>query len=383
MSYKISLKLRRVCLIILYIGYSIASTQEDDMTKQLTLRQKIGQLLIVGMPGTQADEPYLQKLMTYATAGEVGGFIPYGYNIESPQQIQALNHALRQAAHTGKLPPFLLAVDVEGGQVDRLSEAKGFGPSTPPAEDVAQKSIQEAHSLYAHMVKKVKENGFNWVYAPDVDMNVNDNRCPVIGAMKRSYGLDPATIVKYASILIEEARKIGLLTCAKHFPGHGSARSDTHKGFTDITDVWDRRELDPFFELCQKGLLDSVMTGHLFNSHLDAVHQATMSRPTLQLLRDAGFDGVIVSDDLHMGAIQEKYTFSESIEQSLSAGVDMIIFSNNLNAAKRIPGFQPDPDLPKNFCDVVEKAIHEGRLSTARINEAFERVQRLKKRLKA
>lgn len=349
----------------------------------LTRRQKIGQLLVVGVPGQTSKDVGIEKLVNYAKSGEVGGFIPYGYNIIDRDQILELNNLLKETARQWGLPEFLCAVDVEGGKVDRLPESKGFGPGTPSAQDVADLSIGRAKTVYRQMSKRIKNAGFNWVYAPDVDMNVNGHKGPVIGELERSYGEESQVIVRFASILIEEARNMGLLSCAKHYPGHGSAWKDSHQGFTDVTEVWKEEEMEPFFDLSRAGLLDSVMTGHLFNKNLDPINQATMSKVTLDRLRQAGFNGVIVSDDLHMGAIQEKYGFAESIEKSLNAGVDMIIFSNNVNAAKNIPGFQPDLDLPRTFCDVVEEAICEGRISEARIEEAFQRVLELKRHLLA
>jgi beta-N-acetylhexosaminidase len=180
--------------------------------------------------------------------------------------------------------------------------------------------------------------------------------------------------------MIKGMHNIGTLTALKHLPGHGSAKGDTHIGFTDVTPVWNVREKDPFFRLCSKA--DSVMTAHIFNSTLDTTYPATLSRSTLEGFRaEANYNGVFISDDLHMGAIQKCFGFQESVVQALNAGNDLLIFSNNKLAAPDVKSFTPSARLQDTVLRIIEEAIAAEKLSEKRFNEAALRVLKMKERL--
>jgi beta-N-acetylhexosaminidase len=215
-----------------------------------------------------------------------------------------------------------------------------------------------------------------------VDLNPESYLSPIIGELERSYASQVDSVVKYASLMIDALHQKGILNSIKHFPGHGSARGDTHKGFVDVTEDWRTQELLPFFELIKQGHVDTIMTAHVFNEHLDKKYQATFSAPTLKRLRDVGYEGVIMSDDLHMTAIHKEYDAETAMIKALKAGNDMVIFSNNSMAAAGVEGFAPDPDLPEKIIKAVKNAILQGDLLESRINEAFARVQGLKAKIR-
>ncbi|UNM05942.1 MAG: glycoside hydrolase family 3 protein [Holosporaceae bacterium] len=214
---------------------------------------------------------------------------------------------------------------------------------------MAKMPDDEVMKVYQEMAEELKTYGFNWDFAPSVDMNPHGYKCPILGELQRIYGDNVMTVVHYAGLMVESFHSAGLLNCIKHFPGHGSAKKDSHQGFVDVTDVWSEEEMQPFFKLARQGKVDAVMTAHIFNDKIDARYPATLSEVTLKKLRDNGYEGVIISDDLHMSAIQEKFSFEEAVVGAFKAGNDMVIYSNNPMAASTIEGFKPDPQLPEFF----------------------------------
>lgn len=351
------------------------------MKEKLTLEQKIGQLLIVGFHGTTNEDLWVQKIQDDIRTSRIGGVIPYGYNIVDSAQITILNRLCLKAAEDVGLPAAFITVDQEGGKVQRLSKEKGF-MGFPSPEEMIKQDREEIKTLYRAMAQELKEHAFNWDFAPSVDMNPLGYKCPILGELGRVYGSDTDSIVTYAGLMVDVFHEEGMLNCIKHFPGHGSAKKDSHQGFVDVTDVWREEEMQPFFQLAKKGKVDAVMTAHIFNAHLDDQYPATLSKGTLKKLRDAGYEGVIISDDLHMSAIQEKFGFEEAAVKALQAGNDMVIYSNNTMAAASIKNFEPDPELPEKFMRVIVNAIDAGALSEKQIDAAFHRVLALKKRLK-
>jgi beta-N-acetylhexosaminidase len=164
-----------------------------------------------------------------------------------------------------------------------------------------------------------------------------------------------------------------VLTCAKHFPGHGSAAGDTHLGLVDVTATWDERELLPFQSLIAAGLCDAIMTAHVFHAKLDPVHPATLSPAIITgLLRGKlGFEGVITSDDMEMKAISHHYGLEKSVPAAIAAGIDVLCFGNNLTY---------DPDIARKAIAILVHAVERGDLSEARIDISYRRVLALKRR---
>ncbi len=347
-------------------------------TRNWTLDEKIGQLMILGFQGLTPDDESIQKLGRQVRDHQIGGVIPYGYNITDSAQITRLNAFLQDQSPD---LPLIISVDQEGGKVQRLKAEKGF-KGFPTAEKVASLSSEEAHKIYLEMATELAKNGFNLDFAPCVDLNPESYLSPIIGELDRSYSSQVEIVVKYASLMIDALHQKGILNSIKHFPGHGSARGDTHKGFVDVTQDWRTQELLPFFELIKQGHVDTIMTAHVFNKHWDKKYQATFSPSMLQMLREVGYEGVIMSDDLHMTAIHKEYDAETAMIKALKTGNDMVIFSNNPMAAAGVEGFIPDPDLPEKIIKAVKSALSQGELPESQIDEAFARVKALKSRIR-
>ena len=363
--------------------------QETPAMKQPpapTLRQKIGQMIMVGFHATTPKDKQVTSLSEKIEAGLVGGVIFFGYNIENPSQTKALT------AHFKGLKtdhPLLLAIDQEGGRVQRLNQKKGF-KDFKSAKDVAGTlSIKEAWDHYHDMASLTKDAGFNVVFGPVVDLDHHPEGGPVnpvIGGLKRAFSADPQVITDYATAFIKAHHAHGILTSLKHFPGHGLAPSDTHIDLTDVTDTYEADlELAPYQALDKKGLIDMVMTAHVIMRNLDSSHPATLS-PTIikTLLREEGYNGVVITDDLFMGAIQKNYDFKEIVLKAIEAEVDILLFSINHAAQKGINAENQKPidaQLVNNIIDVIEEAVTNKRLSRERIEQSYNRIVRLKKKL--
>src|SRR5262245_23258407 len=225
------------------------------------------------------------------------------------------------------------------------------------------------------MAVALRQAGINWNLAPVVDVAVNPKN-PAVVALGRSFSADPAKVIAHAKAFIEGMHDEGILTALKHFPGHGSSRADSHAGFTDVTSTADLdRELAPYRALIAMGLADSVMTAHVFNRGLDPWDPATLSRYTVTriLRRQMSYQGVVVSDDLLMGAIVKHYGLEEAAVEALRAGVDVLLVSEN--------SLKKEPRAVERVIAAVHRSIAQGWLSRSRVDEALDHVATLRKRL--
>ena len=330
-----------------------------------TLREAIAGMLIFGMQGRSVDvDPALAE--TIRRYG-LGGVILFGKNISGPRQLRGLTDGLRRLS----AKPLLIAVDQEGGRVDRLAKLPGMHP-VPSAKEIAQLPPETVSRIYNMMAADLARLGFNCNFAPVVDLAKNPaNR--VIVRNGRSYGADPERVVATAKRMIDADRRHGILSTLKHFPGHGSSRGDSHLGFTDVSGSWSAEELQPFAKLIEAGEADMIMSAHIYNRRLDPRYPATLSRRTLTglLRKRLGFSGVIVTDDMQMGAIRQNYPLAESIALAIDAGADMLLFGNQLQR----------PVDPMRVIGIIEGLVRSGRISPQRIRRSNRRIARLMEKI--
>ena len=319
------------------------------------------------------DNPVIADIRAH----RIGGVVLFDYdvpaksgvrNIESPEQVKTLIRDLRRVAPAS----LLVAVDQEGGQVARLKEKFGFPPgvsakSLGVLDDLA--ATRKAASSTAGMLA---EAGFDLNFAPVVDLDV-DPANPVIGARERSFSADQDVVTRHAAEIVRAHRERGVLSCLKHFPGHGSSRSDSHLGFTDVTETWSRKELEPYARLIGADLCDSVMTAHIFNAGLDPDRPATLSTKVITgLLREGlAYDGPVISDDMQMKAIAAHYGLEDAVLKAIAAGVDILVFANNSVF---------DPDIAASVVRVIRQAVLDGKISEERIDRSNARITRLQPR---
>ena len=336
-----------------------------------TLRQKVAGLIIVGFRGARLDDaPWLQTAL--AETG-LGGVILFDRdqetgaqrNVVSPAQVKALVDDLRAAAGDRRL---IVSVDQEGGLVTRLSPKHGFPPVDSEADIGATGDVARAHSWGKGIADTLASVGIDLNFAPVVDLDVNP-KSPAIGALDRSFSADPDVVVAMATAEIEAHRAAGVRTTLKHFPGIGSSTTNTDFGVADVTKTWTRRELEPFQRLIDAGTADLIMAGHVVNGQLDRDHPASLSKAIVtDLLRgEMGWTGPVVTDDLQAAAIDDAFGFDEAVVLALEAGNDLLLFANQ-------QGY--DPKIVSRAIDAIVDAVEAGSLPAARIDEAWERVQR-------
>ena len=337
------------------------------------LRERIGQMLVVGFRGLTPQEAAPTRELI--AAGTLGGVILFSVdqptggprNVESPEQLRALIADMAAAAPA--TTPLLVAVDEEGGQVARLGPQHGF-PPTRSAAELGQGTPSETRDAAAAIARTLAGVGVTLNLAPVVDLAVNPDN-PITAGIGRSFSADPAVVTSHARAFIEAHHAAGIRSAIKHFPGQGSATGDTHLGIVDVTDEWTDVELEPFRTLVADGLPDAVLTAHIFNATLDPDHPATLSHATVDgLLRhDIGFDRAVISDDLQMGAIRDAYGFDEAVALAIEAGIDLLLVANQIVY---------EPDVATRIVDLVEGLVREGRISEARIDASYRRILALK-----
>lgn len=342
------------------------------------LEQKIGQLIIIGFKGAAvtADSPVIRDIRQRNLGGVIlfdrflAGRSPDN-NILSAEQTKKLTADLQESAAT----PLLVAVDQEGGRVNRFRKERGF-PETPPAAELGCHPDTAATTAAAEQTASLlAELGFNLNLAPVVDLD-SYARNPIIGTYQRSFSANPHRVADHAAAWIHAHRQHGILTCLKHFPGHGSARGDSHLGFVDISRYWQPVEMTPYRRLIDGGTVDTIMTGHLFNDVIDSDYPATLSEKTIGtiLRKEMGYQGPVLSDDMQMRAITDCYGLEEAVCRAIGAGVDLLIFGNNL---------EYDPDIASKVIYAATNAVRKGMLSETSIDAAWQRVQLLKQSLRA
>jgi beta-N-acetylhexosaminidase len=338
---------------------------DDDLTRQ------IGQMLMVGFAGQATSHASVRRTLDQLRRGQIGGVLLFGRNVKSRRQVAELTRELRAAA--GTLPP-LIAIDQEGGKIQRMGPEQGFAQYPSAAGVAGSLDAEGAQRLYRGLAGELKDVGINLNLGPVVDLDRNrGNR--VIGGHGRSYGPDPDRVTTYARAFIAAHRAVGVLTAAKHFPGHGSSRGDSHHGFVDIGETWSPAELEPYRALAGRDGPSMVMVGHL---HLPALGEgsalpATLSkRAIIDTLRNRlGFEGVVITDDLEMGAIRDHYRFEESIIAAVNAGNDILLFGN----------LRDDPRLVERVVMTIRRAVLSGTIAKSRIEEASRRVVALRRSL--
>jgi beta-N-acetylhexosaminidase len=296
-------------------------------------------------------------------------------NISSPDQVRQLTSDLQALALQCTGRRLLIAADNEGGAVMRLSTRLGYLP-TPPPQALGDAGDPAATALESRrMGATLREAGINWNLAPVVDVAVNPLN-PAVVTLGRTFSSDPQQVIIQARAFIQGMHEAGVLTSLKHFPGHGSSRTDSHHGFVDVTETADLTiELAPYRALIKEGLADSIMTAHVFNRGLDPWNPATLSRFTIKryLRGKLDYKGLVVSDDLLMGAIRQQYGVEEASILALQASVDMLLISQNQGRVER--------GAAERVIAAIRGAVSDGRLSSKALATSIQRVRALRSRI--
>ncbi|MBL0687638.1 MAG: hypothetical protein JJV94_07435 [Sulfurospirillum sp.] len=351
--------IKKYLIFTLLISLSFAKTP--------SLEEMIGQMIMVGVRGNNSDDKWVKQLEIEISKGRVGGVILLGNNIENPKQVKELTTFFRNIKTKY---PLLIAIDQEGGNIQRLSKAKGFN-SYPSAFEIARdKTLLESYDIYKKLAKEVKEYGFNINFAPVVDLNINTNS-PAIGAKNRSYAAQEDIVIAYSSEFLKAQEDVGIISVLKHFPGHGSAVNDSHKNLTDVSSTWEYRELKPYYSFIESKKIDAIMVGHINLLKFDNMYPASLSKKMVEgVLREKlGFNGVVFSDDMLMKAISDMYSLEESAVMAVNADVDILVYSSY---------FMKKSNIIQNITKAIVEAVKSGEIDIKTVENSYKRVVRLK-----
>jgi beta-N-acetylhexosaminidase len=357
-------------LFFFFFSLTAVAAQQPD-----SLSIKIGQMLMIGFRGMSVDKA--PEIAADIKQRRIGGIVLFDYdvpahstsrNITSPQQLSSLTLELQKLSNL----PLLIAIDQEGGKVNRLKQSRGF-PASVSAEFLGRLNNPDSTSAAAaETARTLKTMHISMNLAPVADLNANPDN-PVIGKLGRSFSSNPATVITNLKLTVIAYHQKGIIATLKHFPGHGSSTTDTHRDFTDITASWSEQELEPYSFLIATGYNDAIMTAHVFNGKLDPLYPATLSKTILtDLLRNKlGFKGVIVSDDMQMKAIADHYGIESAIRLAIEAGVDILLFGNNTSY---------DPAIASKATEIINSLIQQKIITPERIDQSYQRIMTLKKR---
>lgn len=330
------------------------------MIDDMSLDEKIGQLLILGIEGREIGELDILSINQH----KVGGFILFGRNVTDKDQLLNLINSLKEE-NSGERVPLFISIDEEGGRVSRLS-----GIFTNLNRPYGLGTINDPDLSYEYgkvLGRKLKEFGFNMNFAPVLDINSNPKN-PVIG--DRAYGNSADLVKIHALAVMKGIKDESIIPVGKHFPGHGDTGVDSHLELPMVNKTYEElqaQELIPFKAAIDDGI-DMIMVAHILYPQLDDL-PASMSKVLMgDILRNKlGFEGVIISDDMTMGAIAENYSIEEASLKFLINGGDIVLVGHGV-------------DNPSLVIDRIKKAVENNELSIDDIDRKVYRILKLKER---
>lgn len=350
---------------------SLASRQESSLVEssnketdeisekisKMSLDEKIGQMLMVGIDGTEVDDDFKE----FAEEYKFGTVILFGKNITSAEQLVNFTNSIKSTA--GDIP-YIIGMDEEGGLVTRLPDDV---LSMPAALTIAgSEDTEYCYNAGYQIGTQITSFGLHTGFSPVLDIWSNPDNT-VIG--NRAYGKTSDDVCKYGIADMLGLKASGAIPVAKHFPGHGDTETDSHYGLPLVTktkeELW-QSELLPFKSAIENGV-PMIMAAHILCTELDEKYPASMSKNIItDLLRDEmGFEGVIITDDLTMGAISESYSFGDAAVLSINAGCDILSICFG-------------EDNVKQAFTAIKEAVKNGDITEERINESVRRILKLK-----
>jgi len=333
----------------------------------MSLDEKIGQVMVVGFEGTDLT-PGIHEMITRYHAG---GIILFARNVQSPQQLAQLNNAMQKAALDSGHPGLIISIDQEGGRVARLKENQGFTEFPGAMAIAATGKVENARVIARSLAQEMKAVGINADFAPDLDVNNNPDN-PVINI--RSFSSDPQMVAEYGVAYLEGLQENGVMAFGKHFPGHGDTNIDSHVSLPVVP--YDRARLETVefvpFIAAMKANVAGIMSAHIIFPAIESTPNlaGTLSPKVMTtLLRDElGYDGLLVTDSLEMGALATSgYSTAAAAAQALLAGADLLLLCHKQD--EQIEAF-----------NLIKSKIEKGEIPLERLDEAVARVLTAKAR---
>ena len=328
----------------------------DKLVANMSDADKVGQLLMIGIHGTTLNDDAKFMLNEY----RVGGIILFDRNMESKDQVKTLIADINKAGKSVGLTPLFLGIDQEGGAVARMDDKL---IKVPPAEELGKTSVEQAVSLAKQSGVELKDLGFNINFAPVADLGLTYGR---------SFSTNPDEVVRYAGAVGKAYDEAGLWYSYKHFPGIGKTDVDLHAD-TSIVPVSKETLLSEdtkvFIDLIKQSKPNTytIMVSHAMYPQIDPDHPASLSKAIITdwLRKDMGYNGVVVTDDMDMGALAKHYTFGDMAVQSILAGSDILLVCHEY-------------EHMQEAYNGLMKAVKDGRISKERLDESVKRILLMK-----
>lgn len=328
----------------------------DKLVANMSDADKVGQLLIIGIHGKTLNDDAKFMLNEY----RVGGIILFDRNMESKDQVKSLITDINKTGKSAGLTPLFIGIDQEGGAVARMEDQL---IKVPPAEEVGKESVEQAASLAKQVGTELKDLGFNINFAPVADLGLTYGR---------SFSTNPDEVVRYASAVGKAYEEAGLWYSYKHFPGIGKTDVDLHAD-TSVVPVSKETLLNEdtkvFVDLIKQSKANTyaIMVSHAMYPQIDPDHPSSLSKAIITdwLRKDMGYNGVVVTDDMDMGALAKHYTFGDMAVQSILAGSDILLVCHEY-------------EHMQEAYNGLMKAVKDGRISKERLDESVKRILLMK-----
>ena len=328
----------------------------DKLVANMSDADKVGQLLMIGIHGKTLNDDAKFMLNEY----RVGGIILFDRNMESKDQVKSLIADINKTGKSAGLTPLFIGIDQEGGAVARMEDQL---IKVPPAEALGKEPIEQAVSLAKQSGTELKDLGFNINFAPVADLGLTYGR---------SFSTKPDDVVRYASAVGKAYDEAGLWYSYKHFPGIGKTDVDLHAD-TSVVPVSKETLLNEdtkvFVDLIKQSKPNTyaIMVSHAMYPQIDADHPSSLSKAIITdwLRKDMGYNGVVVTDDMDMGALAKHYTFGDMAVQSILAGSDILLVCHEY-------------EHMQEAYNGLMKAVKDGRISKERLDESVKRILLMK-----
>ena len=328
----------------------------DKLVANMSDADKVGQLLMIGIHGKTLNNDAKFMLNEY----RVGGIILFDRNMESKDQVKSLITDINKTGKSAGLTPLFIGIDQEGGAVARMEDQL---IKVPPAEELGKEPIEQAVSLAKQSGTELKDLGFNINFAPVADLGLTYGR---------SFSTNPDDVVRYASAVGKAYDEAGLWYSYKHFPGIGKTDVDLHAD-TSVVPVSKETLLNEdtkvFVDLIKQSEPNTyaIMVSHAMYPQIDADHPSSLSKAIITdwLRKDMGYNGVVVTDDMDMGALAKHYTFGDMAVQSILAGSDILLVCHEY-------------EHMQEAYNGLMKAVKDGRISKERLDESVRRILLMK-----
>ena len=328
----------------------------DKLVANMSDADKVGQLLMIGIHGKTLNDDAKFMLNEY----RVGGIILFDRNMESKDQVKSLIADINKTGKSAGLTPLFIGIDQEGGAVARMEDQL---IKVPPAEELGKEPIEKAVSLAKQSGTELKDLGFNINFAPVADLGLTYGR---------SFSTNPDEVVRYASAVGKAYDEAGLWYSYKHFPGIGKTDVDLHAD-TSVVPVSKETLLNEdtkvFVDLIKQSKPNTyaIMVSHAMYPQIDPDHPSSLSKAIITdwLRKDMGYNGVVVTDDMDMGALAKHYTFGDMAVQSILAGSDILLVCHEY-------------EHMQEAYNGLMKAVKDGRISKERLDESVKRILLMK-----